>query len=83
MKSMSITRIEELDSHTKKIQKNGVQIIKETVKDDDFRQVTVSSIVKTMLEIIMIKKNHSMDKETRKQFLAITKEIISLAEQTQ
>lgn len=44
--------------------------------------LTVSTMVKTMLEIIKIKKSHVMDKETKKQFPFIANEIILLAEQT-
>jgi hypothetical protein len=53
------------------------------VEPDFVRQLTVSTMVKTMLEIIKIKKSHIMDKETREQFPMIAKEIILLAEQTQ
>lgn len=45
--------------------------------------LTVSVMVKTLLEIIKVKKDHTMDEETRKQFPAIAKEINLLAEQTQ
>ena len=56
----------------------------DTDADSDFEHhLTVSTIVKTMLEIILIKKVGIMDKETMKQFSWIAKEIILLAEQTQ
>ena len=47
------------------------------------QQLTVSTVVKTMLEIISIKSGNTMDKETQRQFPMIAKEIILLAEQTQ
>ena len=47
------------------------------------RPLTVLTLIKTMLEIIKIKKGHIMDKKTREQFPMIAKEIILLAEQTQ
>ena len=47
------------------------------------QQLTVSTMIKTMLEIIKVKKSHTMDKATREQFPLIAKEIILLAEQTQ
>jgi hypothetical protein len=56
---------------------------KDTIKNDFVLPLTVSTMVKTMLEIIKIKKDHIMDKETREQFPMIAKEIILLAEQTQ
>ncbi len=46
-------------------------------------QLTVLTMIKTMLEIIKIKKAHTMDKDAKKQFPLIAKEIIFLAEQTQ
>jgi hypothetical protein len=45
--------------------------------------LTVPAMVKTMLEIIKVKKFHSMDEETKKQFPVFAKEILLLAEQTQ
>jgi hypothetical protein len=80
---MSITTAEELGSHVKRIKTSNLQIVKESSKENDFQQLTVSTIIKTMLEIIIIKKNTSMDEETRKQFPAIAKEIIFLSEQAQ
>jgi hypothetical protein len=50
---------------------------------DFVQQLTVLTMVKTLLEIIEVKKGDIMDKETRKQFPMIAKEIILLAEQTQ
>ena len=84
-KDMSITATKELrNSHAKQIHVDKTQISKDPTTGIDFRQeLTVSAIIKTMLEIINIKKNHSMDEETRKQFPKIAKEIILLAEQTQ
>ncbi len=82
---MSITTTKELrNSHAKQLPVDKAQISKETTTGIDFRQqLTVSAIIKTMLEIINIKKSHGMDEETRKQFPKIAKEIILLAEQTQ
>jgi hypothetical protein len=60
------------------------KVCRHAVLGTNFEQpLTVSYIVKTMLEIIKIKKIHIMDKETREQFPMIAKEIILLAEQTQ
>ena len=50
---------------------------------DNVQPLTVLTMVKTMLEIIKIKKDHMMDIETRQKFPVIAKEIILLAEQTQ
>jgi len=46
-------------------------------------QVTVSTIIKIMLEIIQVKKGHLMDKEIKEQFPMIARTIILLAEQIQ
>ncbi|HXX05332.1 MAG TPA: hypothetical protein VEJ68_00755 [Candidatus Bathyarchaeia archaeon] len=51
--------------------------------ESDFASaLTVSTMIKTMLEIINIKKSDNMDVETKKQFPVIAHEIILLAEQT-
>ena len=63
--------------------KNSLSQSDADVQFDLTRQLTVSTMVKTMIEIIKIKKENTMDKETKKQFSAIAKEIILLAEQTQ
>jgi len=56
---------------------------KDTDIEPDFvHSPTVSTMVKTMLEIIKVKKSHRMDKETKKQFPMIAKKIIHLTEQT-
>lgn len=83
MKSMSIMTTEEYCSHAKKLHVGKVKIVKETAKAIDFPQLTVSTIVKTMLEIIKVQRSDSMDDEAKKQFPVIAKEIILLAEQTQ
>ena len=58
--------------------------LKDADTEPDFVHMpTVSTMVKTMLEIIMIKKRHVMDEETKRQFPVIAKGIILLAEQTQ
>ena len=46
-------------------------------------QITVSTIIKIMLEIIKVKKSYFMDKDIREQFPMIAKAIILLAEQVQ
>lgn len=57
---------------------------KDSDTEPDFAHVpTISTMVKTMLEIIRIKKRYVMDKETKRQFPMIVKGIILLAEQTQ
>ena len=53
------------------------------LKSEYVQQLTVLTMVKTMLEIITIKSINSMDKDAREQFPMIAKEIILLAEQTQ
>jgi hypothetical protein len=70
------------NSYTKQIRVDRVQT-KNTSWIDFGQKLTVSTLVKTMLEIIKVKKSQNMDEETRKQFPAIAKEIILLAEQTQ
>ena len=51
--------------------------------ESDFASaLTVATMIKTMLEIIKIKKSDTMDRETQKQFPVIAHEIILLAEQT-
>ncbi len=83
--SMSITTINDFrKSRIKQMHQDKVQIRNETDANIDLeQQLTVSTIIKTMLEIIKVKKNPSMDEETRKRFPMIAKEIILLAEQTQ
>ena len=53
------------------------------MKDEYVQQLTILTMVKTMLEVITIKSINSMDKDTREQFPMIAKEIILLVEQTQ
>ena len=75
MRSMSITTTKQLgDLHSQTAA---------NMRADFKQQLTVLTLVKTMLEIITIKKGPTMDKETREQFPIIAKEIILLAEQTQ
>jgi hypothetical protein len=62
---------------------NSLPQKKSEAEPDFVNLLTVSTVVKTMLEIIKIKKIHIMDKETIKQFPMIAKVIILLAEQTQ
>lgn len=66
-----------------------IQMEKTQIENDDTLgisyqpQPSVSVLIKTMLDIIKIKKSSSMDEETRRQFPMIAKEIILLAEQIQ
>jgi len=59
--------------------------IKQTDLDlpDYAQQLTVSTMIKTMLEVIKVKNANTMDKDTKRQFPLIAREIILLAEQTQ
>jgi hypothetical protein len=81
---MSITTTNEIEnSHIKQRQMDEGQDSKETTTLDFGRQMTVSGMIKTMLEIIKVKNTNNMDEETKRQFPAIAREIILLAEQTQ
>lgn len=66
------------------IQSDKIKMGNNTVPEIHFQQqLTVSILIKTMLEIIKIKKSPSMDDETRRQFPAIAREIVFLAEHAQ
>jgi hypothetical protein len=81
---MSITTTRLKSSQIKQGCSKTVECSTDTGREPSYQvPLTVSAIIKTLLEIINIKKSQSMDEETRKQFPVIAKEIILLAEQTQ
>ncbi len=81
---MSTMTKNELRNTLKHIQMEKTQIENDDTLGISYQpQPSVSVLIKTMLEIIKIKKSSSMDEETRRQFPMIAKEIILLAEQTQ
>ncbi|MDE1726766.1 MAG: hypothetical protein KGH89_05820 [Thaumarchaeota archaeon] len=75
---MSVLTANKLNSQTKQMNIDKIQISKKPVS-----QLTVSSMIKIMFEIIQVKKVHDMNEATRRQFQRIAKEVILLSEQIQ
>ena len=68
---------------TTKVLRNSTSKTYADTEPDFAYPFTVSTIVKTMLEIIKIKMRNTVDEDTKIQFPVIAKEIILLAEQVQ